>query len=227
MECRYGALSRMEISLTFFDFLMVTRETPGTGFMPSFCIAFRDFFSLRLCFPRSVPSSAGPTAQHAVQQLQDASSDRRFFVIAPCICCIMHAWCCSAAARRSRRAAAPPLVPVVSAISWPTCFWEVRPLLVVADVRVLVLLDLLQLSATRSVTHMELQTSHLVDAKWIASRTHRDSAAFTPLCSIMQAASVSTFCISARQCVASGCLALADGCHELASMAGGTRSTAA
>jgi len=118
-------------------------------------------------------------------------------------------------------------VPVVSAISWPTCFWEVRPLLVVADVRVLVLLDLLQLSATRSVTHMELQTSHLVDAKWIASRTHRDSAAFTPLCSIMQAASVSTFCISARQCVASGCLALADGCHELASMAGGTRSTAA
>ncbi len=43
---------------TFFDFLMVTRETPGTGFMPSFCIAFRDFFSLRLCFPRIEPSSA-------------------------------------------------------------------------------------------------------------------------------------------------------------------------
>lgn len=43
---------------TFFDFLMVTRETPGTGFMPSFCIAFRDFFSLRLCFPRIDPSPA-------------------------------------------------------------------------------------------------------------------------------------------------------------------------
>jgi hypothetical protein len=28
---------------------MVTRSTPGTGFMPSFCIALRDFFSLRLC----------------------------------------------------------------------------------------------------------------------------------------------------------------------------------
>ena len=33
----------------FFDFLIVTRSTPGTGFMPSFCIALRDFFSLRLC----------------------------------------------------------------------------------------------------------------------------------------------------------------------------------
>ena len=39
---------------------MVTRETPGTCFMPSFCIAFLLFFSDRLCFPlEGVPSSAG------------------------------------------------------------------------------------------------------------------------------------------------------------------------
>ena len=38
---------------------MVTLETPGTGFMPSFCMAFLLFFSDLLCFPREgVPSSA-------------------------------------------------------------------------------------------------------------------------------------------------------------------------
>lgn len=46
-------------NLTFLLFLIVTLETPGTGFMPSFCIAFLLFFSERLCFPvDGVPSSA-------------------------------------------------------------------------------------------------------------------------------------------------------------------------
>ena len=36
---------------------MVTRSTPGTCFMPSFCIALRAFFSLRLCFPPSASSA--------------------------------------------------------------------------------------------------------------------------------------------------------------------------
>jgi hypothetical protein len=45
--------------LTFLLFLMVTRVTPGTGFMPSFCIALRLFFSERDCLPRppASPSS--------------------------------------------------------------------------------------------------------------------------------------------------------------------------
>jgi hypothetical protein len=32
---------------------MVTRVMSGTGFMPSFSRAFRDFFSLRLCLDRA------------------------------------------------------------------------------------------------------------------------------------------------------------------------------
>jgi hypothetical protein len=44
---------------TFLLFLMVTREMPGTGFMPSFCMALRLFFSDRLCLLlEGVPSSA-------------------------------------------------------------------------------------------------------------------------------------------------------------------------
>ena len=44
---------------TFLLFLMVTREMLGTGFMPSFCIALRLFFSDLLCLLREdVPSSA-------------------------------------------------------------------------------------------------------------------------------------------------------------------------
>lgn len=49
---------RAQEERTFLCFLMVTRWTPGTGFIPSFCIAFRLFFSLRLCFARA-PSSPG------------------------------------------------------------------------------------------------------------------------------------------------------------------------
>ena len=46
-------------ALTFLLFLMVTREMPGTGFMPSFCMAFLLFFSERLCLLlEGVPSSA-------------------------------------------------------------------------------------------------------------------------------------------------------------------------
>jgi hypothetical protein len=51
--------------LTFLLFLMVTRDTPGTGFMPSFCIAFLLFFSERLCLPPlpMPPSSPSSSAQ--------------------------------------------------------------------------------------------------------------------------------------------------------------------
>lgn len=44
-------------ALTFLLFLICTRITPGTGFMPSFCMALRLFFSERLCLPRAPPSS--------------------------------------------------------------------------------------------------------------------------------------------------------------------------
>jgi hypothetical protein len=46
---RSGLLIAPPSSLTFLLFLIVTRETPVTGFMPSFCIAFRLFFSPRDC----------------------------------------------------------------------------------------------------------------------------------------------------------------------------------
>ena len=38
---------------TFLDFFTVTREIPGTGFMPRRCIALRLFFSLRFCLGRA------------------------------------------------------------------------------------------------------------------------------------------------------------------------------
>ena len=53
--------------LTFLLFLIVTRETPGTGFMPSFCIAFLLFFSDRLCLPR--PPGPPPSSTR-LRQLQ-------------------------------------------------------------------------------------------------------------------------------------------------------------
>lgn len=47
---------------TFLLFLMVTREMLGTGFMPSFCMALRLFFSDLLCLLREeVPSSVHAT----------------------------------------------------------------------------------------------------------------------------------------------------------------------
>ena len=51
--------STTAVERTFLLFLIVTLETPGTGFIPSFCMAFLLFFSDLLCFPREgVPSSA-------------------------------------------------------------------------------------------------------------------------------------------------------------------------
>jgi hypothetical protein len=54
-----GDLNTSGLEMTnrmFLLFLMVTRITLGTGFMPSFCIALRDFFSLRDCldFPSTL-----------------------------------------------------------------------------------------------------------------------------------------------------------------------------
>lgn len=54
--------------LTFLLFLMVTRMTPGTGFMPSFCIALRLFFSERLCLPRPEPSSSARRGHRKTSQ---------------------------------------------------------------------------------------------------------------------------------------------------------------
>ncbi len=51
-------LTRAVAVRTFLLFLIVTRDTLGTGFMPSFCIAFLLFFSERLCLPRPVPVSS-------------------------------------------------------------------------------------------------------------------------------------------------------------------------
>jgi hypothetical protein len=107
---------------TFFDFLMVTRETPGTGFMPSFCIAFRDFFSLRLCFPRMEPSSAEGAYIFWVASL--SSHDHRI-----------------------RTSSVPRLSQFpTAACARRTSFWEVLSFLVVADVRVIfILLHLLRM----------------------------------------------------------------------------------
>ena len=46
---------------TFLLFFTVTRMMPGTGFIPSFCIAFRDFFSLRDCFARDAAAKGRRT----------------------------------------------------------------------------------------------------------------------------------------------------------------------
>lgn len=46
--------------LTFLLFLTVTRLTPGIGFMPSFSMALRLFFSLLLCFDLPLASPACP-----------------------------------------------------------------------------------------------------------------------------------------------------------------------
>lgn len=61
---------------TFLLFRICTRMTPGTGFMPSFCIALRLFFSLRLCLPRAPPSSPAAAAAAAApcQEHQRAST---------------------------------------------------------------------------------------------------------------------------------------------------------
>lgn len=44
---------------TFLLFLMVTRCTPGTGFIPSLSMAFLLFFSLRLCLDLPSPARKG------------------------------------------------------------------------------------------------------------------------------------------------------------------------
>mmetsp|Transcript_18281 Transcript_18281/g.46772 ORF Transcript_18281/g.46772 Transcript_18281/m.46772 type:complete len:203 (-) Transcript_18281:23-631(-) len=58
----------------FFDFLTVTRMMPGTGFMPSFSMALRDFFSLRLCFPRDPSPSPSPPASPSTSSKSGTSS---------------------------------------------------------------------------------------------------------------------------------------------------------
>jgi len=45
---------------TFLLFFTVTRLTPVMGFIPSFSIALRLFFSLRLCFDLPVASPSCP-----------------------------------------------------------------------------------------------------------------------------------------------------------------------
>ena len=62
---------------TFLLFLMVTRVTPGTGFMPSFIIALRLFFSLRLCLEPASPPPASTARQPGRQATRDAGCRRR------------------------------------------------------------------------------------------------------------------------------------------------------
>lgn len=64
----------------FLLFFTVTRMMPGTGFMPSFCMAFRDFFSLRDCFafegssPPSAFSSSGMSSSESSSSSSSSSS---------------------------------------------------------------------------------------------------------------------------------------------------------
>ena len=61
---------------TFLLFLMVTRVTPGTGFMPSFIIALRLFFSLRLCLEPASPPAARTARQQGRQAARNAGCRR-------------------------------------------------------------------------------------------------------------------------------------------------------
>mmetsp|Transcript_9148 Transcript_9148/g.33417 ORF Transcript_9148/g.33417 Transcript_9148/m.33417 type:complete len:250 (+) Transcript_9148:310-1059(+) len=56
----------------FLDFLIVTRMTPGTGFIPSFSIALRLFFSLRLCL--GLPSSPSSSSSSSSSSSETSSS---------------------------------------------------------------------------------------------------------------------------------------------------------
>mmetsp|Transcript_18649 Transcript_18649/g.42793 ORF Transcript_18649/g.42793 Transcript_18649/m.42793 type:complete len:218 (-) Transcript_18649:17-670(-) len=60
----------------FFDFLTVTRMMPITGFIPSFCIAFRDFFSERDCFAlfAASPSALSPSSSGMSSSSESSSS---------------------------------------------------------------------------------------------------------------------------------------------------------
>ena len=53
---------------TFFDFLMVTRWTPGTCFIPSFCVALRLLRSDRLCLLRPVVPTFAKGHSHTLHK---------------------------------------------------------------------------------------------------------------------------------------------------------------
>jgi hypothetical protein len=53
---------------------MVTRVTPGTGFMPSFIIALRLFFSLRLCLEPASPPPAAAARQPGRRAARNAGN---------------------------------------------------------------------------------------------------------------------------------------------------------
>ena len=56
-------------------FFTVTRMIPGTGFMPSFCIALRDFFSLRDCLAfEPSPSPSAPSSSSGMSSSESSSS---------------------------------------------------------------------------------------------------------------------------------------------------------
>jgi hypothetical protein len=69
-EIRDSITSVTKEKHTFLAFLMVTRVIPGTGFIPSFDIAFRLFFSERLCFP-AFSSPAAPAPAPAATSSED------------------------------------------------------------------------------------------------------------------------------------------------------------
>lgn len=69
----------LKAALTFLLFLMVTRETSVTGFIPSFCIAFRLFFSPRLCLLLpGVPSSENMQAIESYHDVKDLTQGSRW-----------------------------------------------------------------------------------------------------------------------------------------------------
>ncbi len=58
----------------FFDFFTVTRITPDTGFIPSFCIALRDFFSERDCFARAASPSPSAFSRSGMSSSESSES---------------------------------------------------------------------------------------------------------------------------------------------------------
>ena len=113
-------------SLTFLLFLIVTRDTPGTGFMPSFCIAFLLFFSDRLCLPRP----PGPPASSAAPDVYKlAPSLETGLLVIPF-----------------------DLQPQLTSL----IIVQIRCVIFAVNVRLVVILDLLQQGCTRTGSTAEL-----------------------------------------------------------------------
>ena len=118
---------------TFLLFLMVTRVTPGTGFIPSFIIALRLFFSLRLCLEPASPPPVRTARQPGRQAARDCGRRRR--AVATARRCAGARRSAASSARRGRR--------TLSGVR------QIGHVVVIAAVFLVVVLDLFNLGLRR------------------------------------------------------------------------------